>query len=131
MSESNEITFDLNELKEVEELDKKLELLQGMLEQIEETAEDYDTTVLLDVGGEQIERDIRDIKRRLKSLIISNITLIRGIELEIPWINTASTHRDLAVSGGVGGNEYFFHTKLVDFWFLSSFLSFRYFASFI
>ena len=63
MSESNEITFDLNELKEVEELDKKLELLQGMLEQIEETAKDYDTTVLLDVGGEQIERDIRDIKR--------------------------------------------------------------------
>ncbi len=68
MSESNEITFDLNELKEVEELDKKLELLQGMLEQIEETAEDYDTTVLLDVGGEQIERDIRDIKRRLKAI---------------------------------------------------------------
>jgi branched-chain amino acid transport system substrate-binding protein len=43
-------------------------------------------------------------------------------ELEIPWINTASTHRNLAVSGGIGGNEYFFHTKLVDFWFMSAFL---------
>jgi len=43
-------------------------------------------------------------------------------ELGIPWINTASTHRKLGESGGVGGNRWFFHTKLIDYWFFSSYL---------
>jgi branched-chain amino acid transport system substrate-binding protein len=43
-------------------------------------------------------------------------------ELKVPWINTASTHRKLGVSGGEGGYPYFFHTKLVDFWFFSTYV---------